>query len=254
MLNKKNLLRGISNPSLLFVLGRRWFPWTASKRDRECAHLISAWSSGKLPRVSIAKAFPGIENHSVSVRKPESRVIGWSLDLQELIHLLTVVKLTGAKKIFEIGTYDGFTALNVAANLDDSGEIFTLDLPQELEQSQLRSDGISNATISKAIGSKFRDEPEAKKIRQVWGDSTRLDWGKVGGPWDMILIDGCHDYAFVRNDSLNALKHIRPGGTIFWHDYGQCVDVSRAVDELSAQYPIQAISGTRFACLRVPTN
>ena len=59
-------------------------------RDPECMHLVWAWSSGNLPRLTLGDIFPGIEAcRDVSVRKPESRTIGASLDLQELIHVLS---------------------------------------------------------------------------------------------------------------------------------------------------------------------
>jgi hypothetical protein len=213
-------------------------------------HLVRAWSSGKLPRVRLHEIFPGIEKCSiVSVRKPESRTIGWSLDLQELIHILSVAKCTNAKRILEIGTFDGFTALNLAANLGDGGEVCTLDLPQD---GQVGSEAISNACDSKIVGSKFRGEKEVKQIRQLWADSTTADWKEFGSPFDLILIDGCHDYPYVKSDSANAIKHVRPGGTIIWHDYGQFVDVSRAVDEFAHDYQIVAIIGTRLACYRSP--
>lgn len=252
MISRKNLLRGLRNPGLSFVLIRRWFPWAASRNDRECQHLISAWSSGRLRRSSLRDLFPGIDACSVVVRKAEARTVGWSLDLQELVHLLSIVKLTKPKRSLEIGTYDGFTALNIAANLEPGSEVRTVDLPQNQEQSVLRSTGISNACVSDIIGSKFRREPEEARIQQIWGDSSREDWASFGAPFDLILIDGSHDYPYVRSDSLNAVKSANPGATILWHDYGQCVDVSRAVDELSRNYPVHAILGTRFACLRMP--
>jgi hypothetical protein len=251
MLTKRNLIRGIQNPALGLVLLRRVFPWNAMRKDPECSHLIRAWSSGRLARVPLGKVFPGVQACNVALRKPESRIVGWSLDLQELVHILSVVKLTKAVWILEIGTYDGFSALNLAANLGDTGKVYTLDLPQGQDETTLRAEGISNAITSGLVGSQYRGEPESARIVQCWGDSTKSDWAAFGGPFDLILIDGCHDYPFVRSDSLNAVKHIRPGGTIFWHDYGQCVDVSRAVDELAATHPVHAIRGTRLACLRM---
>jgi predicted O-methyltransferase YrrM len=213
-------------------------------------HLVRAWSSGKLPRVGLREVFPGIEECSiVSVRKPESRTIGWSLDLQELIHILCVAKYTNAKRILEIGTFDGFTALNLAANLNEGGEVCTLDLPPD---GQARLGPISNVCDKEVVGSKFRGQPEETSIRQLWGDSTTADWKHFGSPFDLILIDGCHDYRYVKSDSANAIEHVRPGGIVLWHDYGQFADVSRAVDELARDYAIVGILGTRFACFRRP--
>ncbi len=253
MLNLKNIGRALKNPGLLPVAFKRFFPWQAVRQDRECFHLISAWSSGRLPRVSLQQAFPGIESCDVILRKAEARIIGWSLDLPELVHVVSVLKFTKARRILEIGTYDGFTALNLAANLDAGGEVRTVDLPQNQDQSQLRSEGgIPNACTTGMVGSQFQNEPEAQRIRQLWGDSTTTPWENFGGPFDVIFIDGCHEYSFVLSDSRNAFKHIRPGGTIFWHDYGQFPDVSKAVDELAREHPIQIIAGTRLACLRIP--
>jgi hypothetical protein len=198
----------------------------------------------------VKELFPGIEAcGSAVVRSPESRTIGWSLDLQELIHILCVAKYTQARRILEIGTFDGFTALNLAANLDGEGEVCTVDLPLGRPADEW---GIFNACDSRIVGSKFRGQREANNIRQLWADSTTADWKQFGSPFDLILIDGCHDYRYVKSDGANAIKHIRPGGTVFWHDYGQFPDVSKAVDELARDYPIVAIIGTRLACFRSP--
>ncbi len=254
MLNGMDFLKTATNPRLIAVALRRLFPWRAARHDQECRHLISAWSSGRLPRLPLAALFPGIANTDVLLRKAESRAVGWSLDLQELVHLLSIVKFTRPKVILEIGTFDGFTALNLAANVETDAEVRTLDLPQNLDSAEIKAKGISNAWINDRRGEKFLSEPEAIRIRQLWGDSLKADWNTFGPPFDLILIDGAHEYPYVRSDSLNALQSIRPGGTILWHDYGQCLGVSRAVDELAVDKPIRAIKGTRFACLRVPTS
>jgi predicted O-methyltransferase YrrM len=253
MLNRKNVLKGLRQPELALVLLRRSFPWAALRNDSECFHIVQAWSSGHLQRVAFADKFPEAAAYSVQVRKPSARVIGWSLDLTELVHILTVIKLINARRVLEIGTFDGFTALNFAANVEvNGGEVVTVDLPQGQDQEALRAGGISNAITSGVVGTMFRDEPEAARIRQVWGDSAVMDWGALGGPFDIIFIDGSHDYKYVLSDSLNAINCIRPGGVIFWHDYGQAVDVSRAVDQLRKDHPIVAIRGTRLACLATP--
>lgn len=166
------------------------------------------------------------------VRKPEARVVGWSLDLQELVHLRSIVRLAKPRRVLEIGTYDGFTALNLAANLGSKGKLHMLDFHQSQSQDVLRARGIANACVSDIIGSQFRKEPEVKKITQLWGDSTREDWVKFGAPFDLFLINGSHDY-------------------------GQCVDVSRAVDELALNYPIKAMPGPAPAspvCCPIPSR
>ena len=251
MLTRRNLIRGIRQPSLMLAWIRRFLLFGGVLRDPECMHLVYAWSSGKLQRREIRELFPGIEACvSVSIRKPESRIVGWSLDLQELVHMLSILRFTGATRILEIGTFDGFTTLNLAANMSEDGQVATVDLPQDGKSGL--TEVVANACDGAIVGSKFVAAPEAKHIRQFWADSTAMDWSSFGCRFDLILIDGCHDYRFVKSDSANAVTHVRPGGTVLWHDYGQAPDVSRAIDELARDYPIVGMRGTRFACFRSP--
>ena len=244
------LAKVIRRPQLIFCLIRRNVLLGSARKDREVLHMVWAWSSGSLRRVAVNVLFPGIDScDAVTVRKPEARIIGTSIDLQELIHVVAAAKYISAKRILEIGTFDGFTALNLAANLEEQCEVCTLDLPEE--DQNLRST-ILNATEANLLGTKFLGEPEAHKIRQFRADSGTMDWNSFGPPFDMILIDGCHTYSYVKSDSANALRHLRPGGILIWHDYGFIPDVSRAVDELAREYPISAITGTRLACFRSP--
>lgn len=225
---------------------------TGVTNDPEAVHLVSAWNSGRLRRLQLDEIYPGIERCGVvSIRNPERRVVGFALDLQELVHLLSIIKITDARRILEVGTFDGFTALNVAANLADGGEVCTVDLPQDREQFRAV---IANTSEADIVGSQFLGEVEKMRIKQIWADSTTTDWATFGPPFDLILIDGAHEYPYVKSDSLNAVKHVHPGGTVLWHDYGYMRDVSKAVDEMANCYSIVAIKGTRLACYRKPPS
>lgn len=217
------------------------------KNDPECAHLIKSWGSGKLQRKSLQEIFPGVDAVDLELRAPYRRVIGTATDLQELTCLLAVMKLVRARKVLEIGTNDGFTTLNLAANLGDEPDAFvcTVDLLPELAAQPTKH--LSGACDPSRVGSKFKGQKEAKRIRQVMGDSTKIDWNTLGGPFDLIFIDGGHDFECVMSDSENAFRHVAPGGAIFWHDYGFILDVSQAIDSLKAPGPMCALLGTRLA-------
>jgi len=247
MINRQNISWGLRNPALLLVLLRRLFPWKAIKNDPECAHLVKSWGSGKLPRKSLQEIFPGIDAVDLELRVPYRRVVGTATDLQELTCLLAVMKLVRARRVLEIGTNDGFTTLNLAANLSEDPDAFvcTVDLSPELAAQPTKH--LSAACNPSRVGSKFKEEQEAKKIRQVFGDSTKIDWKTLGGPFDLIFIDGGHDFDCVKSDSENALRNLAPGGAIFWHDYGFILDVSQAIDAVAAPAPIYALLGTRLA-------
>jgi hypothetical protein len=240
------IVRGLRNPAVAKAAARRYVLVGGIHDDIECMNAVRSWTSGKLPHVQLRDFFPGIEKcAAIVVRKAEARAIGFSLDLQELVHVLSVARFNGAKIILEIGTFDGFTALNLAANIGPQGKVHTVDLPPAPERNNP-----DNPYAPYEVGSQFKGEPEALKIEQLWADSTKADWRTFGGPFDMIFIDGSHDYRDVITDSGNALRHLRPGGTVFWHDYGHFLGVSMAVDELARDHPIAVIKGTRVACFR----
>lgn len=173
---------------------------------------------------------------------------GMSLDPAEVLVLSAMVRLLEPRKILEIGTYDGNTTLNLAANSPSDARIFTLDLPADWRGDfALEVPGIqNNAAVGDITGIQFRDSPLRDKITQLFDDSACFDWDRFA-PFDLVFIDGAHTYDYVRSDTRNALRVLRPGGTLVWHDYGMLEDVSRLVDETAAHIRVHAIQGTRLA-------
>ena len=208
-----------------------------------------SWIWGKLPRVELKNALPGIEQTPVLILEAYNRAFGITLEIEEVASLLAIVKFSGAKKIFEIGTFDGGTALNLAANTPDDAQIVTLDLPPDWggDFSSNTPKALRNITNRRTVGQRFVDTPHQKKITQVFGDSSTIDWTKLPVPFDIVFIDGCHYYDYVAKDTQNALKYAGPRGLVIWHDYGYVKDVSDVVDETSTKIRVSAIAGTRLA-------
>jgi predicted O-methyltransferase YrrM len=212
------------------------------------------WYTGTLPRVPLTQLLPSARDVDVVLPRAFDRTGGTSITVEEACHLAAIAKATGARKALEIGTFDGNTTLVLATNLGDAGQVVTVDLPPDFQAEQ--QDGLAlpgaelNLTPRGELGRQYRGHPYASRIRQVYGDSAKLDWGALGGPFDLIFIDGCHSESYVRSDSLNALGQLAPAGVIVWHDYGMIADVSRAVDRLAQEATglrISAIEGTRLA-------
>jgi|SRR5882724_6608746 len=212
------------------------------------------WFTGTLPRVPLTTILPGVEDVEVHVPRAFDRKSGTSINVDEACHLGAIAKCIKAGKALEIGTYDGNTALILAANLAPEGDVVTVDLPPSFDpqnqDSLIYPDIELNLTPRDQLGRQYQGHRLSARIRQVYGDSAKLDWNAFGGPFDLIFIDGCHSEAYVRSDSQNALKQLSPGGVIVWHDYCTYPDVSKIVDQLAREIAgmrVFALEGTRLA-------
>lgn len=232
----------------LKLFWRRLFPFGIKPKDPE-AYRIGSWSYGRLPREPVGKIFPGIEQVDVCLQRAFDRDPWISLDNNEALILCALAKHLKAKKIVEIGTFKGNTALNLAVNTAPDALIYTVDMPPDWGgKMEIKVPGLKvNVSDGSRIGSHFHNSEYAGKIIQIFSDSASLDWGRFPLPLDLVFIDGCHDYAYVQKDTDNALRSLRPGGLIVWHDYGMYDDVSRVVDETSRKITTKAIRGTRLA-------
>jgi len=157
------------------------------------------------------------------------------------------------EKIFEIGTFDGRTTLNMAVNTD--AEIFTLDLPegQETAFETVAEDIPYLKKPVSHIGRRFQsaagdDLPSVNRITQLYGDSATFDYSPWLGAMGLVFVDGSHTYEYVINDTDAAFRLLRPeGGIILWHDYGEWIGVTKALNELRKKRPeleLRHIRGT----------
>lgn len=177
-----------------------------------------------------------------------------NVNLTELATLNALCRTYSPKEIFEIGTFDGRTTLNLALNCE--ANVATLDLPaEELESSEVI--GADKRYVDKpSSGARFTSPPHnalpcVKRITQHLGDSAKFDFSPWHGKIDFIFVDGAHSYDFVINDSEIALKLLNPdGGVIAWHDYGVWPDVAKALKELTEKnpdLPLVHVKGTSLA-------
>lgn len=245
----KNIPRAVKDPrQALKLFWRRIFPFGIKPKDPE-AYRIGSWSYGNITRLPINEVFPGIEGIDVTIFRAFDRNLWTSLDTQEILILSATVKFLKAKNIFEIGTYNGNTTLNLAANSPADALITTVDLPPDWNgKLELKVPELSiNVEERASIGSQFKNSNYSKKIRQIFSDSAKIDWSELSTPFDMVFIDGCHHYEYVKMDTQNSLRYLKANGILIWHDYGMYKDVSKVVDETAKKMKVKAIRGTRLA-------
>jgi predicted O-methyltransferase YrrM len=174
-----------------------------------------------------------------------------NVSLYELYCLSSIAKNLEPGTIFEIGTFDGRTTLHFALNTGDGTKIHTLDLPpSELENVRMKLDAGDHQLVDKKgfrIGENYLDRDESKKVTQHLSDSASFDYSPFFNSIDLFFVDGAHSYDYVRSDTENALKTIKPGGMILWHDYTNVIDVTEYLNELSSTKPIYRINHTSIA-------
>lgn len=173
--------------------------------------------------------------------------------LADLVSLCMLCRVLRPRTVFEIGTLRGYTALHLALNTPEDAIIHTLDLPPTadvgprlhtttMDDAHIRSAARSTARVYEGTG-------VAGKIRPLYGDSARFDYGPFHGRVDLFFIDGAHSYDYVASDTRNALLCVRAGGVIAWHDFGRVGvnGVTRAVREVARTREVHAVPGGSLA-------
>ena len=110
--------------------------------------------------------------------------------------LKMLVEMIRPKRILEVGTFSGYSAISMAEGLDDDGRLYTFEINDEME----------DVTRPWIEGSSVAD-----KIEFIIGDAL-TEAPKLGIEFDMAFIDGdkrtyCECYEMV-------LSILKPGGFI----------------------------------------
>ena len=140
---------------------------------------------------------------------------GWSLGAAEQIVLQAVVSGRHVHSAFEIGTFNGGTTRVLAEALPPDGTVVTIDLPPaEFDATQS-----PNRFSGGDVGQQYQDSPAASKVTQLLEDSLAFDPSPYTGKFDLVLVDGGHEYVHGVADTRTALKLVAPGGVILWDDF-----------------------------------
>lgn len=155
--------------------------------------------------------------------------------------------------IFEFGTCSGRSTYLMARNSPDDTRIVTLTLDPYQSDVYVSAAGDLPGAMTAALNESIYKEfvytgtEVEKKITQLYGDSKKLDETPYIAKCDLIFIDGSHAYSYVKNDTEKALRMLRPGGIILWHDYAShrtTADVFRYLNELRHHMRIGLIEDT----------
>jgi len=192
----------------------------------------------------------------------EHRKANGNVRLSELAILNSLAQIVeDGTNVFEIGTFDGRTTLNLAFSSPPHCQVYTLDLKPEMDTAFDLAEGERHMVEKLRSGARIdpyrnSDRETMARIHQLYGDSATFDFSPFYNSCSLVFIDASHAYEFVLSDSRQAMKMIRDGGVILWHDYGIWRGVTDALEHLAdGEMPgIQCIQGTSLAYWRKPTN
>ena len=176
-----------------------------------------------------------------------------NLSLDALYGISRLVKYVNPTQIFEIGTFNGNTTLQMAVNSREECKIFTLDLDGNSSTALTPKYSLSEDD-KKYVGSKeilFQGTPYEKKITRLLGDSAQFDFRPFYGQMDFVFIDGSHVFEYVKNDTEQAFRMFAPKGVIVWDDYDPSwPDVVRFLNQLARKVNLIWIYGTSL-CIHI---
>lgn len=166
-----------------------------------------------------------------------------------------------ARLMFEFGTCTGRTTYLWARNSPPDARVITLTLkPGEFSAYQRErgdSAGETRVALQESAFDRFyyTDTAVASKVTQLFGDSKAFDESPWVGQCDLVFVDGSHALSYVLSDSRKALRLVRPGGLVLWHDYkGRRIPgVYKGLNQLARELPLVHIANTSFVAYRKPT-
>lgn len=196
-------------------------------------------------------------NYDSIIEVQEPHWTDGNVSTEELIFIAKLARQYKPNRLFEIGTFDGRTTLNLACNCPPDAKVYTLDLPNENRsvKKPVASDGDMSFVNKVATGYRFHGTDHENKITQLYGNSATFDFSPYENKMDFVFIDGAHTYEYILNDSEKALRLLRGRqGIILWHDYKWVWDdVRKALNKLyltrSDFKNLKHIKDTSLVCL-----
>jgi hypothetical protein len=164
---------------------------------------------------------------------------------------MAVCRIIEPSRVFEIGTFLGATALNLALNIPEEGIVFTLDMDEDLARNAVQHPADAPLTeihLNSKSSLDFIGSSVENKIKALTGNSMTFDFTPWHDSVELIFIDGGHDYPTVKSDTGNAFRiaNRKRASCILWHDYlnRDYSGLSYYLDELAKQERLVHIEDT----------
>jgi predicted O-methyltransferase YrrM len=231
---------------------------------RKCSKLLNAHAGRTLlgrwplPVVDLVEIDPLFAENELGVsRDIEVRFLGGASPSSPstMESWILAVLSKRALNMFEFGTCTGHTTYVWGLNSSEQAKITTLTLtPDHFDSYQVEEGDDQNDMLNARNESRFQDflysnTPVEHKITQLFGDSKIFDPSPYENSMDLIFIDGSHAASYVMSDTSKALRMLKPGGIILWHDYHAHITpgVFKTLNTLCDQLNLKRITNTTLA-------
>jgi len=138
-------------------------------------------------------------------------------------------RAAAAKRIVEIGSFRGRSAIVMALAAGPQAELVAIDPhagndrgPQEIE-----ADAAAGEADNRAFRANLQRAGVSERVRHVRLPSQDA-LGEVHGELDLVYVDGAHRYGPARDDLALWGERVRPGGHMLVHDSFSSVGVTLA--------------------------
>lgn len=238
---RSNGIRGLRRAITAWSLGRAITAWSQSPD-----YLLAADRLFGLPQVNLAEIVPLDDATPLPLSEMFCPRAEWSLGPLEQAALVSIVRARSMSRILEIGTFDGGTTALLAEAVGASGKVTTVDLPSvELSKVHLPA-----GFEPDDIGHLYRAAGLAARVNQLRVDSADLSIDELGGGFDLVFVDACHDYAHGRNDAELALQVVGKDGLVVFDDmhpwFGGLV---LGVTDAAKGHDLRMLSGTKLGII-----
>jgi predicted O-methyltransferase YrrM len=201
----------------------------------------AAYERSRFPAMEL-KEIIGAEAPAIRLENflPENK----NISVEEMVAICLLAAHAKPKRVLELGTFNGNTTLQLAANTPADTRIDTADLPDSTS-SRLQ---LSGEKLRRFAGTQYES-----RIRQIHDDTLTMDFGVfcADGRPDFVFIDAGHSYACVKNDTEKVFRILASGGIVLWHDYAyNCAGVFNYLNELALERKLRRIAGTSLVYFR----
>ena len=154
---------------------------------------------------------------------------------RELYALISLFKESNPTEVLEIGCFRGGSAYHFLLNSPSTTRIYSVDM-----------------TFRNVPGPVLKTLKDSNRFHMLETSSDKLDVKPFIKKFDFIFIDGSHEFADVKSDTLKCLEMLKVGGMIVWDDYSPGYPgVYRWLNEFKDQgHNVLNIQGTSLAFYR----